>query len=116
MTRHALFRVLLSLLLLATQHMATAHVLSHWSGSLDRTAQVHGDSAGSSASVAPATLALDQSCHQCLAFAQLGGPLPTPFFAFPLPDTCSAPVFGADVAAAHARLILAFHSRGPPQA
>ena len=112
MTRHALFRVLLSLLLLASQHMATAHVLSHWSGSIERTSQVH----GKSASEAPSAVAPDQSCHQCLAFAQLGGPLPTPFFAFPLPETSSLPVFGADVAAAHARLILAFHSRGPPQA
>ncbi len=112
MTRHALFRVLLSLLLLASQHMATAHVLSHWSGALDRTQQVHGKVSTDTSSA----LALDQSCHKCLAFAQLGGPLPTPFFAFPLPECSAVPVFGADVAAAHARLILAFHSRGPPQA
>ncbi|QYF93200.1 hypothetical protein KY495_21345 [Massilia sp. PAMC28688] len=115
MTRHALFRVLLSLLLLASQHMATAHVLSHWSGSIERSAQAHSGSESAAPGSATA-LALDQSCHQCLAFAQLGGPLATPYFAFPLPACGSLPVFGAEVAAAHARTILAFHSRGPPHA
>lgn len=112
MIRRSLFRVVLSLLLLASQHMATTHVLTHWSSALERSVQLH-DQGSLDASSAPA---LDQSCHKCLAFAQLGGPLGCPSFAFPLPQCVSSPVFGADVAAAHARLILAFHSRGPPQA
>ena len=114
MSRHALFRVLLSLLLLASQHMATAHVLSHWVGARERPArlQIRIQAADDSTS----TVNLDQSCHQCLACAHLGGPLPTPHFYFPLPACVSSPVLGVDVAAAHARTILAFHSRGPPQA
>jgi hypothetical protein len=112
MTRHFLFRLLLSLLLLGSQHLATAHVLSHLSSSVGRTAQVDGGASHER----QGALAQDQSCHKCLAFAQLGGPLGTAFFAFPLPACESVPVFGADVAALHARTILAFHSRGPPQA
>lgn len=112
MTRHILFRVLLSLLLLGSQHMATAHVLSHWGGALERSLQAQTHVPGGDDKV----LAQDQSCHKCLAFAQLGGPLGTAFFAFPLPACVSVPVFGADIAAAHARTVLAFHSRGPPQA
>lgn len=112
MTRHILFRVLLSLLLLGSQHLASAHVLSHLSSSLGRAAQAE----GTSSHERQGALAQDQSCHKCLAFAQLGGPLGTAYFAFPLPELTSVPVFGADIAAAHTRTILAFHSRGPPQA
>ncbi len=60
--------------------------------------------------------AADQSCHKCLAFAQFGAPLGTQTFAYLLPELESLPVHGAAIAAAHARTILAFQSRGPPQA
>lgn len=112
MTRHFLFRVLLSLLLLGSQHLASAHVLSHLSSSLGRMEQAD----DASSHERQGALAQDQSCHKCLAFAQLGGPLGAAYFAFPLPECTSAPVFGADIAAAHARTILAFQSRGPPHA
>ncbi len=111
MTRHALFRVLLSLLLLLSQQLATSHVISHWTGSIDVAAQSQPNDADGTGKVLT-----DQSCHKCLAFAQFGAPLGTQAFAYLLPALESLPVHGAVIAAAHARTILAFQSRGPPQA
>jgi hypothetical protein len=56
-TRHIILRALLTLLLLASQQMAMAHAVSHFSGS-------HKESSGKQ-------LPADQFCDQCLAAAQL---------------------------------------------
>ncbi len=115
MTRQAFIRVLMSLLLLFTQQMATSHVISHWNGSLETPSLAQlAQPAGESDSSNP--LAKDQSCNKCLVFAQLGAPLPSSSATYEAPELASLPVDGVLVAAAHARTILAFQSRGPPQA
>ncbi len=116
MTRQALFRVLLSLLLLFSQQMATSHVISHWSGSLETAALAQSAAEPAFDADKSSTIAKDQSCNKCLVFAQLGAPLPSSSASYEAPALASLPIDGALVAAAHARTILAFQSRGPPQA
>lgn len=112
MTRQAIVRILLSLLLLASQQMASLHVLSHLTGSSGggSARQAERDNALSSA------IAQDQSCSHCLALAQLAGPLPSTPPAFMLPAAGASAVGLAAAHPAGARTILAFHSRGPPLA
>ena len=73
MTRRALIRVMLSLLLLVAQQMALTHTLSHWAGSLDVAAHTlqPGDDADEDDGSLSRSTAQDETCHQCLAFAQL---------------------------------------------
>ena len=123
MTRQAFIRVLLSLLLLVSQQMATAHALSHLTASLEGKAQLQqiqqaGDQAERQAQSddLSSAFAQDQSCNQCLAIAQLGGPLPSHVSLFAAPLLLSTAVDGIDFAPACSRIILGFQSRGPPQA
>jgi len=113
MTRQAFIRVLLSLLLLISQHMAASHALSHWTATLPNGAgaQVHGAGADLSSAFAQ-----DQTCNQCLAFAQLTGPLGSSARAFAASDLLSMAVLSADIVTAVSRIILGFQSRAPPQA
>ena len=112
MTRQAFFRVLMSLLLLFSQQMATSHALAHVTGAVETAtvAQVASDADKSRSA------AQDQSCNKCLVLAQLAAPLGANALSYALPELSSLPVDGAAVAAAHARTILAFQSRAPPQA
>lgn len=111
MTRQALVRVLLSLLLLVSQQMATSHVLSHLTAKANAQ-QVVSEKAGELSSA----FAQEQSCHQCLAFAQLGAPLGHDQLVF-MPQSGGVRDSGpANVPAAGSQTILAFQSRGPPQA
>ena len=111
MTRQAFFRVLLSLLLLVSQQMASTHVLSHLRAHTESVAaQVKGDADGA----LKAALAQDQSCNQCLAFAQLAGPLVSSPARFEVPHQASFAVAGVAARSAGARVILAFQSRAPP--
>jgi hypothetical protein len=112
MTRTAIVRILLSLLLLISQQMAASHMLTHLSGGRDRVAASVQNVPGRD-SVSDA-FAQDQSCSQCLAFAQLAGPLPSTPPAFVVPSQQSKAVDGVDVHDAGARIILAFQSRAPP--
>lgn len=111
MTRQALVRILLALLLLVTQQMATTHVLSHLSAQA-LTAQGQPGQADELSSA----VAQEQSCHQCIAFAQLGAPLGAQQFAFMAPAGGIIDGGPPDLPAAGAQTILAFQSRGPPQA
>ena len=99
MTRQAFIRVLLSLLLLVSQQMASSHAMSHLAGSLERD---------------DAVLAQDQSCQHCLAFAQLAVPLASAPPALVIPRQTSCAIELVDVRDAGARIILAFQSRAPP--
>ncbi len=112
MTRQAFFRVLMSLLLLFSQQMAMSHAMTHWNAPLEAAAQGQQDNQNDKSR----TLAKDQSCNKCLVFAQFCAPLGPDAYTYAPPDAASLPVDGAAVAAAHARTILAFQSRGPPQA
>ena len=112
MTRQAIVRILLSLLLLASQQMASMHVLSHLSGAIGTPAVSQPAADDRLATV----LAQDASCSHCLAFAQLAVPLGSSAFAFVLPVSGAAAVAAAPAHAGGARTILAFNSRAPPQA
>jgi hypothetical protein len=112
MTRQALIRVLLSLLLLISQHMAAAHALTHWSGTLSGSSATHASVSDDLSS----SFAQDPSCSQCLALAQLAGPLGSTARTFVLPELSSAAVITADTVSAAFRILLAFQSRAPPQA
>ena len=112
MTSQALLRILLALLLLASQQLASLHVLSHLGGTIGQPGAAQTLPEERLASV----LAQDEACSHCLAFAQLGGPLGSSPPAFMLPVPGASPVTVAAAHPAGARLILAFHSRGPPQA
>ncbi len=112
MTRQVLFRVLMSLVLLFSQQIATSHVMTHLSGPADIAAQVlpaEGDDTSRA-------IAKDQSCNKCLMFAHFAAPVGSGALSYAPPEQASLPVDGAAVAAAHARTILAFQSRAPPQA
>lgn len=125
MTRHAFFRILLSLLLLLSQQMAFAHALSHVAGVLtpaDLSTSTDSATIGSALqtvaqdSELSSAIAQEKSCHQCLMFAQLAGPLGTTLRAYAAPDLRDvAPVVA--LAAGHwMRTVCVFHSRAPPQA
>jgi hypothetical protein len=111
MTRQAFIRVLLSLLLLISQQMATSHLLSHLTGSSDSAAASHLVQSDDELSKA---FAQDQTCNQCLAIAQLAGPLPSTPPAFIIPHQPNFAVSDVTVPLAGARIILAFQSRAPP--
>jgi hypothetical protein len=112
MTRQAFIRVLLSLLLLVSQQMASTHVLSHLSGNLDRPVVTHMQAPGED--VLSTAFAQDQTCNQCLAFAQLAGPMPSSPPAFVIPQQQFSVSDDVVVRVAGARIILAFQSRAPP--
>lgn len=114
MMRQVLFRVMLSLLLLVSQQMATAHALSHWSASLDQSGPVQvqeQDEEDLSSSFAQ-----DQTCNQCLAFAQLAVPIGCSHRAFAAPELVSMAVASEEAHSAIARTRVNFRSRAPPQA
>lgn len=110
MTRRSLVHVLLSLLLLFAQQMALAHEMAHWSASREHAARSHAQVDGRLAKA----VAQDQSCDQCLAFAQIAGAAGVDKRSFAPPDAASACV--ADCAA-HAdlpRTVAVFQPRAPP--
>ena len=113
MTRQAILRVLLSLLLLVSQQMASSHVLSHLGGALSGSAATLALGADDGLASAVAT---DATCSHCLAFAQLAGPVGSTPPVFIIPDAGASPVAAAAAHDAGARTILAFNSRGPPLA
>ncbi|MES2128202.1 MAG: hypothetical protein V4463_13100 [Pseudomonadota bacterium] len=108
MNRRALLRVVLSIVLLLSQQMAIAHAISHWSGS----ARLVQDE-GSRLSKAVAT---DQSCEQCLAFAQIASALGNAPRTFAATDVASIGVAMWAVSADCARPACPFQSRAPPAA
>ncbi len=120
MTRRALIRVMLSLLLLMSQQMALTHGLSHWAGSLAVHAQAadgadDADDGDDSGSLSRST-AQDQTCHQCLAFAQLASVLSnTPrYFAATDPGSFAVASNAGRPACVHTAC--GFRSRAPPAA
>ena len=108
-------RVLLSLLLLVSQQMASTHVISHFAGSAERVvASVAVSKAASSDEELSVAVTQHKNCSQCLAFAQLAGAISgkQAQCAVSAPATCNAPAaaIGGPVTAT----ILAFRSRAPP--
>lgn len=113
MVRQVSFRILMSLLLLFSQQIATSHVLSHWTSS---SAQIASLATPDTDSDTAASAGKDQSCNKCLMLAQFGAPLGNGVLSYAPPELPSLPVDGAAIAAFHARTILAFQSRAPPHA
>ncbi len=113
MTRQVFLRVLMSLVLLFSQQIATSHVMTHLSGPGAPAALPQPAAEGDDNTRA---IAKDQSCNKCLVFAQFAAPLGSGALSYAPPEPASTPVDGAAIAAAHARTILAFQSRAPPQA
>lgn len=115
--------LLLSLLLVFSQQMGITHALSHWSQWSNSVAG--GDSAGqlqlaapgeegAAASGASKSLALDQGCGQCLAFAQIGAALHSHFYSFPVVNGAALAVDAAPSVSPCRRTVCAFRSRAPP--
>jgi hypothetical protein len=112
--RRPIVFVLLSLLLVLTQQMGFTHALSHWSGqrtseTAQLTAQMSDDDEDG-----PKAQSFDQSCEQCLAFAQIGTPLDVHVYSFPVTSSDAAAVAADPTLALCQRTVCVFRSRAPP--
>jgi hypothetical protein len=109
MSRHVALRIVLSLVLLLSQQMAITHALSHWAGPAHGQQLLEeGDSRLSAA------VAQDQSCDQCLSFAQLAGAVGADSCRFTPPASqrlaIAGPLPGGPFLDSHP----AYRSRAPP--
>lgn len=112
MTRRSIVRVLLSLLLLMSQQMAMSHAMTHWAGARDGGARVH--HAGKNETGVSSAFAQDQTCEQCLAFAQIAGAVGSPARSF-APDGSATCALGASPTQPGCeRTTCVFQSRAPP--
>jgi hypothetical protein len=111
MSRRIANRILLSLLLLISQQMAIVHVMAHWGAWTVASAPVAkvSDDDGLSRSVAR-----DQGCDQCLAFAQIASAVGQEPRAFLPPRQGAQAITGTSPDSACARAPCAFRSRAPP--
>jgi len=114
MMHRRLVHVLLSLLLLVSQQMAFAHAMSHWSGKLGTPHLAFVvDPAGADKDLS-SSVAQDQSCSQCLVFAQMASAIgSTPRQFAPL-DRQGERVTAFVTTEAAPRTVCVFHSRAPP--
>jgi hypothetical protein len=110
--RRPIVYVLLSLLLVLSQQMGISHALSHLSTSRGGAALSVQQNGGEVR--AAKQLALDQSCDQCLAFAQIGTALDTGFYSFPVASNATAAVDATLAQSACRRTVCPFQSRAPP--
>ncbi|QNA88986.1 hypothetical protein G4G28_11750 [Massilia sp. Dwa41.01b] len=113
MMRRCIVHVLLSLLLLVSQQMALVHAMSHWTGKLGAgnpaAQQLERDADLSSA------VAQDQSCSQCLAFAQMAGAIGSSTRSFVPLDLRTERVTAFAFVEASPSTVPVFHSRAPPR-
>lgn len=124
MTRRSFFRVLLSLLLLMSQQMAIAHAMSHWAGARDGAAQAHKDKDKDKdkdkavkqqhASAMSAAFAQDQTCEQCLTFAQIAGAIGSAVRSVAVERPACCAVSASPTQAGGARTTCVFQPRAPP--
>ena len=115
MIRQGFLRILLSLLLLVTQQMGLTHALSHL-GAAQPPAVLGQQSGDGDEDGRARSLALDAGCQQCLAFAQLAGPLGTTPFAFALPALADSHLILAVADGQPRHSACPFRSRAPPLA
>jgi hypothetical protein len=100
--RRSVRHVLLSLLLLLSQQMGIAHAVSHLSDARQQTSQ-------------DKQLPVEQTCEQCLAYAQIGSGL-TSAAVLPLVQAVvSLVIDNALTQYFSPRTVYAFQSRAPPQ-
>ncbi len=112
-TRRPIVYVLLSLLLLVSQQMGITHALSHWTVQRGAATVVHAQRAAAEAAPGK-SVALDQSCEQCLAFAQIGTAVDTGFYSFPIDRDTATAIDTPATPELCERTVCAFQSRGPP--
>lgn len=93
--------------------MGISHALSHLS-SVRGGAPLALRQGGDTEVRAAKPLALDQSCDQCLAFAQIGTALDTGFYSFPAAANTTAAVDATPAQSACRRTVCPFQSRAPP--
>jgi hypothetical protein len=105
---------LLSLLLVFAQQMGITHAVSHLSDGRESVLQ-QAQGAGERDTSVSRNLALDQSCKQCLAFAQIASAIDTPFYAFPAASHAAPVSLVRATPLACQRTVCAFQSRAPPQ-
>lgn len=108
--RRPIVYVLLSLLLVLSQQMGIAHALTHWSTQRAALTAAERSEAGPSKTLA----ALDQSCDQCLAFAQIGTAVDTGFYSFPISRDNATAVEVVATPELCQRTVCVFRSRAPP--
>jgi hypothetical protein len=111
MSRRALNHLLLSIVLLLSQQVAIAHVISHW-GARAATSSVHATAAQDDSFSKP--IARDQGCEQCLAFAQIATAVGQQTRSFAPPSQGSWSIAGLAPSHVCARAPCAFRSRAPP--
>ena len=114
MTRRSFIRVLLSLLLLMSQQMAISHAMTHWAGSRDGAAQLHKAGGQHQQSGVSSAFAQDQTCEQCLAFAQIAGAVGSPARTFVADGSASCAIGASATQPGCARTTCVFESRAPP--
>ncbi|MFC5512584.1 hypothetical protein ACFPOU_15795 [Massilia jejuensis] len=114
MMRRCLVHVLLSLVLLASQQMAFAHAMSHWTVKLGSNKAAASLVQGDPDRDPARAVARDQGCGQCLAFAQVASAIGSGtrhFFPLDLRTERVAALAGSALAPRTVRL---FDSRAPP--
>ena len=100
-----LAHALLALLLVLSQQMGIAHALAH---GLPHAPAKQGPSHDAK------SLAPDQGCEQCLAFAQIGSALDTPCHFFPASRNVPSPAVLLAAQPACQRTVCVFQPRAPP--
>jgi hypothetical protein len=114
MTRRSFIRVLLSLLLLLSQQMAISHAMTHWAGSRDGAAQLHKAASQQDPRGVSSAFAQDQTCEQCLAFAQIAGAVGSPSRCFAADGSATCATGPSATQPGCARTTCVFQSRAPP--
>lgn len=114
MTRRFLIRTLLSLLLLISQQMAVSHAMTHWAGSRDGAAQLDKAAGQHQERGMSSAFAQDQTCEQCLAFAQIASAVGSPARTFAADGAASCAVGSSATQPGCARTTCVFQSRAPP--
>ncbi|WP_229489540.1 hypothetical protein [Pseudoduganella namucuonensis] len=106
---------MLSLLLVLSQQMGITHAVSHLSDIRNGGGQQQRQQLQDRDTSASRTLALDQNCEQCLAFAQIAAALDTPSYTFPVASHAAPVSVVTDTPLACQRTVCVFQSRAPPQ-
>lgn len=114
MTRRSFIRVLLSLLLLMSQQMAISHAMTHWAGSRDNAARLDKAAGQQDNRGISAAFAQDQTCEQCLAFAQIASAVGTQPRCFAADGSATCATGPSATQPGCARTTCVFQSRAPP--
>jgi hypothetical protein len=110
MIRRRLVHVMLALMLLVSQHLAVSHAMSHWANAREIASSTE---QGAESRVSK-SLAQDQTCDKCLAFAQIATAVGSSSANALAIDLVSIAVAPQACHANLARCDVAYQSRAPP--